>query len=113
MASVMSLPARHQPGQSTTQRKVRLLPTSSAISTRSWCMARGYRGLDGRSGVPAEEQEGRVVATLVFDVDRRAGLDVDEAGVAGQFDEAVPVEPEVVDPFGLGAVEGAVLAVEI
>ncbi len=28
-------------------------------------------------------------------------------------DEAVPVEPEVVDPLGLGAVEGAVLAVEI
>ena len=53
------------------------------------------------------------MATLVLDLDRRARLDVDEADVPRELDEGGAVEPLVVDAFRLGAVECAVLGVEV
>ena len=98
------MPERDQPGQSTAVANAFLAPASTTTSTV--LVATGH-------GVPAEQQEGRVAAALVFDLDRRARLDVDEASVPRQLGEGGAVEPLVVDALGIGAVERAVLRVEV
>ena len=47
------------------------------------------------------------------DVGRGAELDVDEASVPREVAERHAVEPQVMDPLGIGAVERAVLGVEV
>ena len=77
-ASSSVLPERDQPGQSTAVANAFLGVAS---------MLTAIVPVVTRSGVPAEQQEGRVAATLVLDVDRRARLDVNEAGVPRQLGE--------------------------
>src|SRR6187401_1326726 len=98
------LAERDQPGQSTAVANDFLAAASTLTLIVPVAM---------RSGVPAQQQEGRVATTLVVDVDRRSRLDVDEAGFPRQLGERGAVEAMVVDAFGLGAMEGAVLGVEV
>ena len=49
----------------------------------------------------------------MLDLGRRPEPDVDEPGRASQRGQRRAIEPLVVDPFGVGVVERAVLGVEI